>query len=115
VSRGGPNDDGGLAREVRRLADLVSAWTPARWALATPSGQRAELVHDLVQQIADLAADAEGQPHRPVPRLEHDAFLPDQLRVVSHDLVAAGASVDVLTAVTARIADVRRILIAART
>ena len=44
----------------------------------------------LVQQLADLAADAEGEPPRAVPRLDNDLALPDQLRVVAADLLAAG-------------------------
>ena len=51
---------------------------------------RADLVHRLVQEIANLAADAEGEPRRAVPRLDNDLALPDQLRVVAADLVAAG-------------------------
>lgn len=46
-------------------------------------------MHRLVQRIADLAAEAEGQPRHAVPRLEHDTALPNQLRVVTADLVAA--------------------------
>jgi hypothetical protein len=44
-------------------------------------------MHALVQALADLAADAEGQPHRPVPRLSGDMQLPDQLQVVGLDLL----------------------------
>jgi len=71
---------------VTRLVRRVSHWTPPRWA----ASGRAELVHGLVQQLADLAADAEGEPRRAVPRLGNDAALPDQLRVVAADLLAAG-------------------------
>ena len=34
-------------------------------------------------------ADAEDQPHRPVPRLDSDLALPDQLAVTADDLVRA--------------------------
>ncbi|GAA2142334.1 hypothetical protein [Glycomyces algeriensis] len=44
-------------------------------------------MHRLVQTLADLAADAEGQPRRTVPRLSNDTHLPDQLQVVGLDLL----------------------------
>lgn len=44
-------------------------------------------MHALVQEIADLAADAEDRPRRPVPRLPNDLHLPDQLQVVGLDLI----------------------------
>jgi hypothetical protein len=44
-------------------------------------------MHALVQALADLAADAEGQPRRPVPRLPNDTHLPDQLQVIGLDLL----------------------------
>ncbi|BCJ33031.1 hypothetical protein Athai_05340 [Actinocatenispora thailandica] len=47
------------------------------------------MLHALVQQLADLGADAEARPHQPVPRLDNDLALPDQLRVVAADLTAA--------------------------
>jgi hypothetical protein len=84
-----------FARAVSRLVNQVSHWTPPRWAASSASGgTRAEVVHALVQRIADLAADAEGQPRRPVPRLDSDLALPDQLRVVAADLLAAGSTAD---------------------
>ncbi len=53
---------------------------------------RAERVHELVQRLADAAADAEGSPRRPVPRLDNDLALTDQLRVVTADVLAASGS-----------------------
>jgi hypothetical protein len=81
-----------LDRAVERLVNRVSHWTPPRWAAssASGSGSRADVMHALVQQVADLAAAAEGQPRRPVPRLDNDLALPDQLRVVAADLARAG-------------------------
>ena len=60
-----------LATETRRLVDRVSTWTPPRWAASSASGPgtRADRFHALVQELADQAADAEGQPRRAVPRL----------------------------------------------
>jgi hypothetical protein len=58
---------------------------------------RAERVHDLVQRLADAAADADGTPRHVVPRLDNDLALPDQLRVVAADvLTACAARPDVL-------------------
>jgi hypothetical protein len=116
-----------LAVQVDRLVSQVSQWTPSRWAASTASGPgsgsgrggasgavngptRAELVHGLVQEVADLAATAEGQPRRPVPRLEHDAALPDQLRVVAADLIAASAAPEVLAVAATRVRAVRLLI-----
>jgi hypothetical protein len=41
----------------------------------------------LVQALADLAAEAEGRPRRPVPPPEHPLVLPDQLEVMTADLL----------------------------
>lgn len=43
-------------------------------------------MHALIQALADLTADAEGRPRRPVPRLPSDLHLPDQLQVIALDL-----------------------------
>jgi hypothetical protein len=67
-------------------------------------------VHALVQHLADLDADAEGEPRRPVPRLPHDTAIPDQLKVVTADLLAAGAPTDVLAAATAEVTETTRTL-----
>jgi hypothetical protein len=77
---------------VDRLVNRVSHWTPPRWAASTASGDgsRADVMYALVQRVADLAADAEGQPRRRVPRLDNALALPDQLRVVARDLAATG-------------------------
>jgi hypothetical protein len=71
-----------------RLAARLDRWAPASWAARTASGKsRADVVHDVVQRLADLTADLEGQPHRPVPRLDNDLALSDQLRVMVADLL----------------------------
>lgn len=51
-------------------------------------------MHALVQALADIAADAEGQPRRPVPRLPNDMQLPDQLQVIGLDLLEAPLTPD---------------------
>lgn len=96
--------------ELRRAVDLVvgrvAHWTPARWTRPAygPAGSRAECVHHLVQRLADATADAERMPRRAVPRLDNDLALPDQLRVVAADALAACATrpevlVDLISAV----------------
>ena len=74
---------------VGRCTARFGHWTPDRWAARAigadgPARTRGDVIHALVQDLADLAADAEGQPRRTVPRL--DLALSDQLRVVAADL-----------------------------
>ena len=92
-----------FATAAERLLDQVRHWEQPRWSAAG----RADRVHALVQQLADLAADAEGRPRRPVPR-EHDLILPDQLRVMADDLLAAEPSAPTLAAATEAVDAVRR-------
>lgn len=76
-----------LRRESRSLVQRLRLWTPQRFAAQAPDGgTRGDLVHHLAQRLADRAADAEGQPRRPLPRLETDLALPDQLAVTADDL-----------------------------
>ena len=104
------------AEELRRAVDLLTGqvghWMAPRWAARATTGNaaRADLVHQLVQRIANLAADAEGQPRRTVPRLGNDLALPDQLRVVAADLVAAGAPDPVLAEAAAGVRATRQAL-----
>lgn len=95
-----------LQRAVDLLVGRVAHWTPARWTKPTSdaAGSRAERIHDLVQRIADATADVEGTPRRAVPRLDNDLALPDQLRVVAADALAAGADrSDVLADLTSAV------------
>jgi hypothetical protein len=104
--------DDDLRRTVDLLARQVGHWEAPRWAApsATGEGSRADVVHRLVQRIADLAADAEGRERMPVPRLENDLGIADQLRVVAADLVTAGPPAEVLTSAAEDVAGVRRLL-----
>ena len=81
----------------------VGHWTPARWAAAGAAGApaRADVMYGLVQPLADLAADAEDRPRRPVPRLDNDLALPDQLRVMVADLLIAAPPADPAQAASA--------------
>ncbi|NES26743.1 hypothetical protein GCE86_30050 [Micromonospora terminaliae] len=101
-----------LDRAVTLLVRQVGHWEQPRWSAAAAGGNvsRADLVHKLVQEIANLAADAEGEPRREVPRLPSDLALPDQLRVVTADLLAAGAREPVLAGAAAAVARTRSAL-----
>jgi hypothetical protein len=78
-----------FAREARSLVERLRLWTPQRWAAAGPPfGTRADLVHHLAQAFVTAA----GETDQPLPRLETDLALPDQLAVTADDLVRAGAA-----------------------
>ncbi|WP_446212706.1 hypothetical protein [Micromonospora sp. IBSANI012] len=101
-----------LDRAVELLVRQVGHWQQPRWAAKAEGGNvaRADLVHRLVQELANLGADAEGEPRRNVPRLDNDLALVDQLRVVAADLVAAGASDATLARAAAEVAATRSAL-----
>ena len=95
-----------FATSVDRLINLVHHWVETRWSAPSGTGTRAEMVLTLLQRLADLGAEAEQRPSRPVPRLHH-MVLPDQLRVLADDLLAANPSADVLDRATAEVETVR--------
>lgn len=95
-----------FAVAVDRLHNQVRHWEQGRWWSRTGGITRGDLVYALVQRLADLAADAERQPRRVVPR-EHDMVLPDQLRVLADDLLAATAPAPTLGEATAAVNDLR--------
>lgn len=93
-----------LRRESRSFVGRMRLWTPARWAAqASASGTRADVVHHLAQCYADAAAGLEGRPTRPLPRLDSDLALPDQLAVTTDDLLRAGPSVEQARAAAAHL------------
>lgn len=98
-----------LDRAVELLVRQVGHWQQPRWAATAAGGNaaRADLVHRLVQEIANLDADVEGQPRRTVSRLDNDLALPDQLRVVAADLAAADPPADVLARAAAEVTATR--------
>src|SRR4051794_26486946 len=91
-----------FATSIDRLLNQVRHWEQPRWR----AEGRADRAYALVQLLADLSADAEQRPRRPVPR-EHDMILPDQLRVMADDLLAAGPSEAVLADAAAAADDLR--------
>ncbi|GAA1872923.1 hypothetical protein [Asanoa iriomotensis] len=105
-------DQDDLGRVVDLLTRQVSHWQPPRWSAPAAVGDetRGDAVYRLVQRLADLAADVEGRVRREVPRLDNDASLPDQLRVVAADLVAADPAPEVLAAAAGDVAAVRALL-----
>ena len=92
-----------FATSLERLINQVRHWVQPRWQVAG----RADRAYALAQHLADLAADAEQRPRRPVPR-ESDLVLPDQLRVLADDLLAAEASPEVLAEATAAVDSLRQ-------
>jgi hypothetical protein len=66
-------------------------------------------MYALVQHLADLGADAEGRPRRTVPLAEHALVLPDQLAVMTADLLLAGDPAALTAAAEAVAATARRI------
>lgn len=97
---------------VELLVRQVGHWQQPRWAAPAEGGNvpRGDLVHRLVQEIANLAADAEGLPRRAVPRLDSDLALPDQLRVVAADLLAADPPAEALARAAAEVTATRKAL-----
>ena len=101
-----------LNREAASFVRRLRLWTPARWAAQIPTGRydpegtaltRADLVHHLVQVLADAAAAVERSPLRTVPRLAVDLVLADQLAVTVADVVRAGPPDAVARTLTAHL------------
>ena len=90
-----------FATSAERLLTQVRHWDLPRWR-----GERAERMYVMLQLLADLAADAEGRPRRPVP-VESPVVIPDQLRVLADDLLAAGPSAGGLAEAAAAVDAVR--------
>ena len=93
-----------LRRESGSLVQRLRLWTPQRWAAQLPPyGTRADVAFHLAQALADLAAGLEGEPRRPLPRLDSDLVLPDQLAVTADDLARAGPPDDAARRATAHL------------
>jgi len=88
-------DAAALARE---LLPRLRRWNAASWSAAADRPRarpragrptRADVVAAVVQRLADVAADAEGRPHRAVPRLA-GVNPADQLTVMVDDVLRTG-------------------------
>jgi hypothetical protein len=101
-----------LDRAVELLVRQIGHWQQPRWAATPATGNvpRADLVHRLVQELANLTAEVEGHPRRTVPRLDNDLALTDQFRVVAADLLAATPPQDVLVRAAAEVTATRSAL-----
>jgi hypothetical protein len=74
-------------RQLERLADRLRVVGPRLAAREGPQAQvQLAAIRTGLQQLADLAADADGHPRRAVPELAAFA-LADQLLVLGHDLL----------------------------
>lgn len=79
-----------LLTETTALLHRIGRWTVDGWHIEVHGRARSETVFALVQRLADVAADAEHQPRRIVPRLD-DPMLVDQLTVMVHDVLNTGS------------------------
>jgi hypothetical protein len=70
-----------LLARAEPMLGRCAMWNDRGWR----HGGRAEAAFAAVCTLADLAADVEGRPRRPVPRLE-DLALVDQLAVMVFDI-----------------------------
>jgi len=91
-------DAGELIRQGERVAARVGVVGPrlaARLAAreAPEARQMLDHIRSVLQQLADLGADAEGRARRPVPVLDAHA-LADQLMVFVHDVAVFGQDAD---------------------
>ncbi len=79
-----------VMRAAERLADRLRMLGP-RWAArSNPADEGpAAAVRGGLQRLADAAATAEGEPHRPVPDIGLHA-LADQLLLLTRDATATG-------------------------
>lgn len=80
-----------LAAGTDDLIGRIGAWDARSWAVPVGDRTRADVVFALVTELADLAADTEGRPRRPVPRLA-DTALVDQLVVMVRDVALTGSA-----------------------
>ncbi len=92
----------GVEREVERVADRL------RILGSRVDDARLALVAALLQRLADLAADADHRPRRPVPLLGRHAW-GDQVLVLGHDVIAT-ADESALEAAESLLVEVRHAL-----
>lgn len=94
-------------RELRRVLDRCVGLPLARWDRPAEDGLTpADALRQVLQEFADLAADATGGPRREVPRLRLHG-LADQLTVLTREALAA-VDDEGGRLVAARLVDLRR-------
>jgi hypothetical protein len=98
-----------FATSVERLLTQVRHWEERRWTASASAGTKGDLAFGLVQHLADLGAEAESRAPRAVPR-SHDLVLPDQLRVLADDIIAAGPAEELLARAATAVDDLRHAL-----
>jgi hypothetical protein len=92
------------------LLGRLRRWSRRSWVAAVPGGgTRADAAYLVVQRLADLAAAVEGRPSRPVPRLQGDLALADQLAVMLIDIRNTGDR-GAITAAAAELSTLRDLL-----
>lgn len=90
-----------LLRRAESVADRLGVVGPRLAARDSESATTAlNDIRSVLQQLADLGADAEGRERRPVPVLGAHA-LGDQLRVLVQDVAAAEQSRQIAAALAA--------------
>ncbi len=114
------------------LIGQIAHWTPSRYAAAASVSVRnsagrgaaglrpvsadgapptnADVLHALAQYLADVATGVEGVGRRTVPRLDVDLALPDQLTVLTADLVATRPGPAALSQAATVVEELRRAL-----
>jgi hypothetical protein len=98
-----------LTREAERVADRLRVVGPRLAARGTPEARGVVTqVRELLQRLADLGADGEGEPRREVPALAEHA-LADQLLVLARD-VASRANAEIMDAAARELAALRQTL-----
>ena len=80
--------DAELLREVERVADRVRLAAPRLAGRGSSEAEQLAEIHLVLQQLADLAADAERTDRREVPAVG-PGVLADQLTVLGRDLAQA--------------------------
>ena len=98
-----------FAASIERLLNQVRHWEERRWSQPAGSVTRAQAVLALAQELADLGAEAEKAPAREVPFV-HAMVLPDQLRVLADDLMAADPPAELLMQATEAVTRTRTAL-----
>jgi hypothetical protein len=98
-------------RQLERLSDRLRVIGPRLGARDGAEAATAlAAIRAALQQLADLAADADGEPRRPVPELAPHA-LADQALVLGTDLLGANPRTDLFRRAAVALIDELRALL----